>query len=134
MRTLAQIIENRTPLILPSNTTVREACQRMRDQRMGAVLVSDRDRRLIGIFTGRDAICRVLAEGRSPFETTLDEVMTRTPSSLAPKRTARDALRLMRDGGFRHVPVVQAHKAVGLVSRSDLMGMEIDRLDEEVGP
>jgi len=40
----------------------------------------------------------------------------------------------MRDGGFRHVPVVQAHKAVGLVSRSDLMEMEIDRLNEEVGP
>ena len=133
MRTLAQVIENRTPLILPSNATVREACQRMRDQRMGAVLVSDRDKRLIGIFTGRDAVCRVLAEGRSPFDTALEEVMTRTPSALAPQKTAIDAFRLMRDGGFRHVPVVQAHKAVGIVSRADFMGIEIDRLDEEIG-
>lgn len=105
----------------------------MRDYRMGAVLVSDPNKRLIGIFTGRDAVYRVLAEGRSPFNTSLEDVMTRTPSSLAPQKTAIDALRLMRDGGFRHVPVVQAQKAVGIVSRADFMGIEVDRLDEEIG-
>lgn len=126
MRTLAQIIENRVPLILPPDTTIREACQRLRDQRMGAVLVCDPDRRLRGIFTGRDAVCRVLAEGRSPFSTMVKEVMTSTPCCLAPNKTVVDALRLMRDGGFRHVPIVKSHRPVGVVSRADFVGMEID--------
>lgn len=55
----------------------------MRDRRVGAVLVTGDDRRLLGIFTGRDAVCRVLAEGKDPAKTTLAEVMTRAPYDAA---------------------------------------------------
>jgi CBS domain-containing protein len=105
----------------------------MRDRRVGAVLVTEGDRRLVGIFTGRDAVHRVLAEGRSAADTTLVEVMTREPETMPPGKTAIEALRLMEDGRYRHLPIVEDGKVVGIVSRFDFSGMELDRLDEETG-
>src|SRR5689334_2446152 len=95
------------PLALPSNTTVREACTRMREYPADGVLVVDDAGRLIGIFTGRDAVRRVLAEARNAERATLAEVMTRDPATVPPGAAAMEALRLMRDGGFDHVPVVE---------------------------
>jgi CBS domain-containing protein len=64
----------------------------------------------------------------------LKDVMTHNPDTLSPGKTAIDALRLMQDGGFRHVPVVsEAGKVAGVVSRFDFRGLEQDRLDEETG-
>ena len=105
----------------------------MRDRRVGAVMVTGPDRRLVGIFTGRDAVHRVLAEGKSAAETILSEVMTRDPDCMPPGKTAIDALRLMEDGHYRHLPIVDDGKVVGIVSRFDFTGMELDRLDEETG-
>ena len=105
----------------------------MRDRRVGAVLVTEGDRRLVGIFTGRDAVCRVLAKGKNAAKTTLAEVMTPEPDTMPPGRTAIDALRLLRDGGYRHLPVVENDKVVGIVSSGDFRGLEQDRLDEETG-
>jgi CBS domain-containing protein len=105
----------------------------MRERRVGAVLVAEGDRPLVGIFTGRDAVCRVLAEGRSAAETTLAEVMTPDPHAMPPVRMAIEALRLMEDARCRHLPVVENGKVVGIVSRFDFNGAELDRLDEETG-
>ncbi len=71
--------------------------------------------------------------GRRPRlgTTSLAEVMTREPRTMPPDRTAIDALRLMEDGGFRHVPVVIQGKIVGVVSHGDFRGLEQARLDEE---
>ena len=79
MRKMSDIVRNQDPVALPPNATVKEACQRMRDRRVGAVLVIDGDRRLLGIFTGRDAVHRVLAEGKSAVRTTLADVTTLPP-------------------------------------------------------
>jgi CBS domain-containing protein len=103
----------------------------MRDRRVGAVLVTKGNRELVGIFTGRDAVSRVLAESKNPAATTLEEVMTREPDVMAPSKTAIDALRLMQDRGFRHVPVVHHGRVLGVVSRGDFKGLEQDRLEEE---
>ena len=103
----------------------------MRERRVGAVLVTEDDRRLLGIFTGRDAVHRVLAEGRSAVRTKLAEVMTREPDTMPPGKTAIEALRLMEDGRYRHVPVVDGGRVVGIVSRLGFSGIELDRLDEE---
>ena len=105
----------------------------MRERRVGAVLVTEDDRRLLGIFTGRDAVHRVLAEGRSAVRTKLAKVMTRDPNTMPPGKTAIEALRLMENGRYRHVPVVDSDKVVGIVSRFDFTGIELDRLDEETG-
>jgi CBS domain-containing protein len=105
----------------------------MRERRVGAVLVTTSSRHLLGIFTGRDAVCRVLAEGRDPVVTTLREVMTPEPDTMGPNKTAIDALRLMQDAGIRHLPVVKAKKVVGVISRGDFRGLEQAQLDEETG-
>lgn len=132
-RQVAEIVRHQKPLTLPRTATVQEACRRMQENRFGAVLVTDTNGRLAGIFTGRDAV-RMLALARDPVETQLKDVMTPNPATLPPGRTAIDALRLMHDGGFRHVPVVDADgRLVGIVSRGDFRGLEQDRLDEETG-
>ena len=133
MRKMSDIVRQQDPLTLPPDATVKEACRHMRDRRVGAVLVTEADGRLVGIFTGRDAVHRVLAEGRSAALTKLSEVMTYNPTSMLPGKTAIEALRLMQDGRYRHVPIVDDGKVVGIVSRFDFSGLEVDRLDEETG-
>jgi CBS domain-containing protein len=133
MRKMSDIVRSQDPLTLPPEATVREACRCMRERRVGAVLVTEDDRRLVGIFTGRDAVHRVLAEGKSAARTKLTEVMTRDPTSLPSGKTAIEALRLMEDGRYRHLPIVEDGKVAGIVSRFDFSGLELDRLDEEIG-
>jgi CBS domain-containing protein len=128
-RRIAFIVKSQDPLVLSPEDTLAHACQRMCERRVGAVLVAGPDRRIEGIFTGRDAV-RALAEGRSA-QTTLASVMTRNPDTIAPQRTAIDALRAMSDGGYRHLPVVEGATIVGIVSRGDFQGLELDRLEEE---
>ena len=131
-RQMSEILRNKKPLTLPPEASVQEACRHMHARRVGAVLVTDAKGALQGIFTGRDAV-RVLAGAKDPAATALRQVMTRDPVTLPPGRTAIEALRLMHDGGFRHVPVVQDGAVVGVVSRGDFRGLEQDRLDEETG-
>jgi CBS domain-containing protein len=130
---MSEIVRNQQPLMLPAGATVKHGCERMRDRHVGAILVTDRAHHLLGIFTGRDAVCRVLAEGKDPAETTLGEVMTKDPDTMPPGKTAIDALQLMQDGHYRHLPVVENGKVVGIVSKGDFRGLELDRLDEETG-
>jgi CBS domain-containing protein len=132
-RQMSDIVKHQNPLSLPASTPVRHACACMRDRGVGAVLVTDDARQLIGIFTGRDAVCRMLAAGKDPAATTLGEVMTPNPDIMAPGKTAIEALRMMRDGGYRHVPVVDGDALVGVVSHGDFRGLEHARLDEETG-
>ena len=131
MRKLSDVILDQKPLILRESATVQAACAAMRDARAGSVLVTDAAGRLTGIFTGRDAVARVLAEGSAADRTTLAEVMTRDPMTLKPEQSAIDALRLMWDGGFRHVPLVGNGRILGVVSRGDFKGLEFGRHEDE---
>lgn len=133
MRSMSDLVSRQNPLTLPADTTVQKACECMRERGVGAVLVTDESQRLIGIFTGRDAVCRVLAEGKNPARARLSEAMTRQPDAIGPGRSAIEALRQMQDGGYRHLPVVDNGKVVGIVSRGDFRGLEQARLDEETG-
>jgi CBS domain-containing protein len=131
MRRLSDIVCNQNPLVLPETATVKSACEQMRDRRAGSVLVTDAGGSLVGIFTGRDAVCRVVAAGKSAARTELKDVMTARPVTMPPSLTALDALRRMWDGGFRHVPLVEGGKILGVVSRGDFQGDEHARLEEE---
>ena len=131
MRTLSDVILDQKPLTLRETATVQSACAAMRDARAGSVVVTDAAGRLTGIFTGRDAVVRVLAEGRDAATTPLGEVMTRAPMTLKPEQSAIDALRLMWDGGFRHVPLVRDGRILGVVSRGDFKGLEFGRHEDE---
>ena len=131
MRCLSDIICNQHPVKLAPSKTVKDACECMRERKVGAVLVCDDEGGLMGIFTGRDAVNHIDAAGKSPAKTKLKDVMTRNPTTMSPEMTALDALRLMWDGGFRHAPVVKDEKIVGVVSRGDFKANEEDRFEEE---
>ncbi|MGE0715054.1 MAG: cyclic nucleotide-binding/CBS domain-containing protein [Alphaproteobacteria bacterium] len=133
IRRVTEMVRDQRPLKLPHHATVCEACRHMHARRVGAVLVTDENGRLAGILTGRDVVGRVVAEGRDPAATTLAMVMTPAPTTMRPRHTAVDALRVMQDGGFRHVPIVEEGRIVGIVSRGDFLAPELARLDEETG-
>jgi CBS domain-containing protein len=131
MRRLSDITFEQDPLVLLNRTPVDEACRCMSDRGVGSVAVVDDSGRLVGVFTGRDAVGRVLARRRNPATTPLADVMTGNPQTLSPEQTAIDALRLMWDGGFRHLPLVKHGRVVGVVSRGDFRGVEFGRHEEE---
>ena len=131
-RTMGEIVRDQKPLVLGPDATVSEACGAMYARRVGAVLVTDADRRLLGIFTGRDAV-RLLAEGLDAKATRVDAVMTRNPTTLGPRASAMDALLLLNDCGFRHVPIADGGRVVGIVSRYDFRAREQARMDDESG-
>jgi CBS domain-containing protein len=132
IRRISEMVRHKNPVTLPQSADVCEACRQMRERRVGAVLVVDEEQHLVGIFTGRDAVA-LLAENRDAARTPLSEVMTKRPSTITSRQSAIDALHLMEDGGFRHVPIVDGGKVVSVVSRGDFRGLELARLDEETG-
>ena len=123
-RAISSIIEDQQPVSAQSDTTVAEAARIMRSRRVGALLVME-GARLAGIFTERDALFRVLAEGRDAQTTLLHDVMTRDPRTISPDRPFGHALHIMYEGGFRHVPVVADGRAIGVVSARDALGPEM---------
>lgn len=130
-RPIRSIIRNQKIHSVPCDATVRTAAHVMREYRIGALLVLE-EGRLAGIFTERDALFRVLAGGLDPDRTRVGEVMTRDPATLPPDRPVLHALHLMHDGGFRHLPVVEHGKPVGMVSIRDAMGLELVRFEQEM--
>lgn len=131
MRKFSVVTLEHRPIAMSEAASVTEACNQMRDCRAGSVLVTGAANQLVGIFTGRDAVCRVLAQRRDPSRTHLAEVMTANPRTMSPDGTALDALRLMTEGGFRHVPLVKNGRILGVVSRGDFKGLKQDDFEEE---
>jgi CBS domain-containing protein len=132
-RSLGEIVRRQRPVTLSISATVQRACQLMRDRRVGAILVTGGGGQLVGVFTGRDAVTRVLAEALNPATTLIGAVMTGQPDTLKPDAKSIDALRMMRDGGYRHLPIVDENKIVGIVSHGDFNGLERARHDVETG-
>ena len=100
---------------LPSTATVLEAAQLMNDRHIGSVLVIDQDQ-LVGIFTERDVMRRIVAEERSAATTQLDDVMTRQVACAA-LHTRLDEIRaVMRRRRIRHIPVLEGKRVMGMIS------------------
>ncbi len=131
MRKLCNIVGQQEPLTLALGTSVQDACTQMRNKSADNVLVTDENNALVGIFTPTDAVCRVLACGRDPATATLADVMTPNPVTISPDKQAIDALRLMWDGGFRHVPLTRSGEIIGVVAHSDFSSDEHERLSQE---
>ena len=126
-RTIGQLVTRKEVVNLPRTATVREAGQIMAEQRIGAVLVLDHGV-LAGIFTERDALFRVVAVGLDPATTTLDQVMTRDLVTLGPEASTIDALRLMTEVGFRHLPILDGERVHGIISLRDFVGAEFQQV------
>lgn len=130
-RSIRDIVAQRDILLMSQDMTVREAVRRMTKENYGSVLV-EHDGKFVGIFTERDALSRVLTEGRNPDTTTLHEVMTHNPVSVHPDRPLVNALHMMYQYGFRHVPVVEDGRPIGVVSVRDALGAELSQFENEL--
>lgn len=130
-RPIRDIVRNQRIVTVPRTASVRTAAHMMKEFRIGALAVVDGER-LVGIFTERDALFRVLAGRLDPDRTSVEEVMTAEPTTIAPDRAVMHALHLMHDGGFRHLPVVERGRPVGMVSIRDAIGPELVRFEQEI--
>lgn len=130
-RSARMIAEQSKCLTASSSTTVDEAAKLMKKNQASALMVVDKAR-LVGIFTERDGLFRVLAAKRDPETTKLGSVMTRNPKTIAPDKPFGYALFMMYEGGFRHVPVVEDGKPIGLISARDALGPELKEFSEEM--
>ena len=120
---LRDVLSQRPPVVLPPETTIDYACKSMRSARKGAVLVSD-GKRLCGIFTERDLVNRVIADGKNPQQTPLGQVMTTNLVVVHPNDSHEAALSVMVSHGVRHLPVVEGDQVLGVVSRRQLMALD----------
>ena len=131
-RPVGNLVASQTPVSASAEMTVAQAARLMKEKRVGALLVME-EGRLAGIFTERDALFRVIAEGRDPGATHLADVMSANPRTITPDRPFGHALHMMHEGGFRHVPVVEGGKPIGVVSARDALGPELEAFVAELG-
>lgn len=127
---IENVIEPRKLVVAPPDATVSDAARLMRTSHVGAVLVV-KEERLVGIFTERDALFRVMALNRDPHRTVLSDVMTPDPITVAPHETFGYALLLMHEHGFRHAPVVVNGKPVGVVSARHALDPDLEEFAAE---
>lgn len=127
---IRRVMEKRNCLFAPPETTVSKAAEMMAKKNVGAVMVVDAER-LVGIFTERDAVFRVIACGRDARSTLLSEVMTVEPKTLDPNKTFGYALIMMHENGFRHVPVIENGKPIGVVSARNAMDPDLEEFVSE---
>ena len=125
-RSVREVLEGQALNYVSIDDSVADVASLMKQNGLGAIMVLDSER-LVGIFTERDALFRVAAEGLDPKTTKIEEIMTRDPTSLTADKPFSDALALMHIGQFRHVPVLDGEKPIGMVSSRDAMGPELEQ-------
>ncbi len=124
------VMEKKKLLTAPPETTVSQAAKLMAKSNVGAVMVVEEER-LIGIFTERDAVFRVIAKGRDTQTTKLADVMTSDPQTVDPNKSFGFALLMMHENGFRHVPVIEDGKPIGIVSSRNALDPDLEEFVAE---
>ena len=131
MATIRDLISNRTIHYVQPGQTVFEAANYMVDCNVGAVPVLD-DTKLVGIFSERDIMKRIVAEGRDPARTRVSEVMTADPLTVDMRESIEHCMVLMKEHSFRHLPVCDGKKLKGIVSLRDILLRDLTEKNEEV--
>jgi len=129
MTTLRDLVKDRKVYSVESTRSVLEAARFMMEHNVGAVPVL-RNGELAGILSERDIMNRVVAVGRTPGTTVVSEVMTANPRAVAADESIEECLFIMREFGFRHLPIVDGKELKGLVSLRDILmrqAAEIER-------
>lgn len=124
------VMDPKKVLMLPPEATVSEAAVLMAKKKTGAVMVVVEER-LVGIFTERDALFRVVARELDPVTTRLSKVMTADPKTVGPRMTYGFALVMMQENGFRHAPVVENGKPIGIVGSRNAFDPELEEFAAE---
>jgi CBS domain-containing protein len=127
---IRNIMEQKKVLTASPSTTVRTAAKQMARRKVSAIMVVE-NKRLVGIFTERDAVFRVLAKDRDADSTRLADVMTTVLKTVAPDESFGYALLLMQENGFRHAPVVENGAPIGIVSARDALDPELEEFESE---
>ena len=117
---------------IPLGTTIGEAARVMKEHRIGCVLV-EAGGKLVGIFTERDILTKLVGTGYDPARVQVDGVMTRNPETLTPEDPIAYAMQLMSVGGFRHIPLVDAdRRPVDILSVKDIVDYLVEHFPREV--
>jgi len=120
MSLIYDLVKDRRVYSTEADSTVLEASRFMMEHNIGALPVM-RDGELVGIVSERDIMNRVVAQGRMPGTTKVSEVMTPNPKSIHVSESVENGLFLMREFGFRHLPITDGKQLKGLVSLRDLL-------------
>lgn len=121
------------PRTVPPTATLHEVLITLRSNNMGCVLVVDASHKLTGIFSERDFITKVYGNNYDLAKATIDQVMTKEPMTVTPDTPLAFALNLMVQGGFRHVPVVDADQMpIGLLSVRDVVEALVEKFTADL--
>jgi len=120
MSPIYDLVKDRKVCSVEADSSVLEAARYMMEQRIGALPVL-RNGELVGIFSERDIMNRVVAVGRLPGSTKVSEVMTANPKAVGIDETVENCMYLMREFGFRHLPILDGKELKGLVSSRDIL-------------
>jgi CBS domain-containing protein len=130
MAPVYELVKDRRVYSIEADRTVLEGARFMMENRIGALPVL-RDGQLVGIFSERDVMNRVVAAGRMPGTTRISEVMTANPKAVSVDETIENCLFLMREFGFRHLPIVDGKELKGLVSSRDILLRYVSQKEAE---
>ena len=131
MRTIFDLVKGREIYSADPGQSVVEAARNMVERNVGALPVL-REGRLVGIFSERDIMKRVVAVGLDPARTHVADVMTSNPVVVAPSESLDNCAVLMKQHGFRHIPIWDGQTLLGLVSLRDILLHDLDEKEEEV--
>jgi CBS domain-containing protein len=125
MKLIGEIIQGHPLFHVTSTASVRDVARTMSESNIGAIAVLDAGK-LVGIFSERDVVTRIVAEGRNPDETRVDSVMTKDLFVAGPDDDINAALQKMHECNCRHLPVVHRGNLVGMISIRDLLKVDDD--------
>ncbi len=128
---ICDLLRNQVTVSAEAHQTVLEVARMMVEHNIGAVPVLQ-DGQLVGIFSERDLMIRVVVGGKDPARTLVSQVMTDDPLTVAPSDPLETCMTLMRRHGFRHLPVCSGRELKGVISLRDILLHNLDEKDDEV--
>ncbi len=131
MGSIYDLVRGNELIVATEEQSVSEVARLMAEHNVGAVPVV-RGTDLVGVFSERDIMKRVVAEGRDPQKTRVGEVMSTEVRAVSPRETLEDCMVLMKMHGIRHLPIVESNRLVGVVSLRDILLHEVTEMDGEV--
>ena len=131
MERIVDLVKDRDVYFVEASRSVLDAARFMAERNIGAVAVVRGDE-LVGIFSERDLMKRVVAPGKDPLTTTVEEVMTADPLVVSPQEKITDCMRMMKEHSFRHLPICDGRKLKGLLSLRDLLLHDLVEKDGEI--
>ena len=131
MKTARDLFTGQDLTVISKTQTVYEAAKKMAEKRIGAVPVLENER-VVGIFSERDVMNRVVAKNLNPQKTLVEDVMTKDLIVGNPDEDIEQILARMKQANIRHLPIVEEGKLVGIISFRDLLQADLNEKDEEI--